>query len=445
MRIHKKCDRAFFDKLRKAGFVALRFGVDAFSENALKLQKKGYTTATVRQNLRDCWEAGIYTEVNWVIGVPGETDQDIEEGIGLILETRRFIGRLANINPLILSTGSVYWLEPEKHGIHFREDKQKLYRECPRAIPADRWYSVEPYIDENVRKQRFERVALALHDAGFPVGAWAHRIIEDVQKGRDKCRTGGSGGANENSLSGGVGRMEPKPEEMHNEAARRGALAFRAGSALPQERVYYFKSDVVIVADKTELYAVEKHAFEEAFGGRRFGAVAIGAGTIDLRARVRCRFARADAAIPELQQSDVQAGSENRMYNIVTYDGLYYAVPQQLGPDWLAALDRERGALEPTLPRGLAPRLRALRSWCWRQAKRVVKRVLERLGLRRPRPIPAPNATPWGEVDIGRLPGALVSGDFAKLLARLRPERLDNDTSSSSAAEVRNDPLIRSH
>ena len=58
LRIHKKSDRAFFQKLRAAGFVALRFGVDAFSENTLRLQKKGYTPEMVSQNLRDCWESG---------------------------------------------------------------------------------------------------------------------------------------------------------------------------------------------------------------------------------------------------------------------------------------------------------------------------------------------------------------------------------------------------
>ena len=39
LRIHKKSDKAF-QKLAAAGFVALRFGVDAFSENTLRLQKK---------------------------------------------------------------------------------------------------------------------------------------------------------------------------------------------------------------------------------------------------------------------------------------------------------------------------------------------------------------------------------------------------------------------
>jgi radical SAM superfamily enzyme YgiQ (UPF0313 family) len=192
LRIHKKSDRAYFQKLRQAGFVALRFGVDAFSANTLRLQKKGYTPEMVSQNLRDCWEAGIFTEVNWVIGVPGETDADVDEGIELILKNRDYIGRLANINPLILVNGGVYWLDPEGHNIVFREPKEPLYARNPRVIPADLWYSTEPYIDGQVRKERFEKIVLALHDAGFPVGEWAARVIEDVKYARDRNRAGGA-------------------------------------------------------------------------------------------------------------------------------------------------------------------------------------------------------------------------------------------------------------
>lgn len=190
LRIHKKNNKSFFEKLRAANFVALRFGVDAFSANTLRLQKKGYTVEMISQNLRDCWESGIYTEVNWVIGVPGETDADVEEGIALILKNQKYIGRLANINPLILVNGGVYWIDPAAHNIVFREPKEVLYAKYPRALPADTWYSTEPYIDAQVRKERFERIVLALHDAGFPVGAWANRIIEDVKLARDPNRAG---------------------------------------------------------------------------------------------------------------------------------------------------------------------------------------------------------------------------------------------------------------
>ena len=191
LRVNKKQNRAFFEKLREANFVALRFGVDAFSESTLRLQKKGYTVDMISQNLRDCWEVGIYTEINWVIGVPGETDEDVREGIELILKNQKYIGRLANINPLILVNGGVYWIDPDAHNIVFKEPKEQLYAKFPRALPADSWYSTNPYIDAQVRKERFEHIVIALYDAGFNVGAWAHRVIEDVKLARDPHRAAG--------------------------------------------------------------------------------------------------------------------------------------------------------------------------------------------------------------------------------------------------------------
>jgi len=195
LRIQKASDRPFYDKLRAAGFVALRFGVDAFSANTLRLQKKGYTVDMIRQNLRDCWEAGIFTEVNWVIGVPGETEADCEEGIELILANQQYIGRLANINPLILVNGSVYWIDPERHGIRFRVPKEELYAANVRCVPAESWFSVNPYIDAQVRKQRFERIVMHLHHSGFKFGPWAERVITDVMLARDKPRAGETSGA----------------------------------------------------------------------------------------------------------------------------------------------------------------------------------------------------------------------------------------------------------
>lgn len=194
LRVNRKQNRAFFEKLREANFVALRFGIDAFSEHTLRLQMKGYTADMITQNLKDCWEVGIFTEVNWVIGVPGETDQDVEDGIELILKNRKYIGRLANINPLILVNGSVYWIDPASHNIVLKGPQETMYEKYPRALPADQWHSTDPYIDAQVRKERFERIVLALYDAGFNVGAWANRVIEDVKFNRDKARTGSANG-----------------------------------------------------------------------------------------------------------------------------------------------------------------------------------------------------------------------------------------------------------
>ena len=184
LRIHKDIDRAFFDRLSAAGFISLRFGVDAWTENTLRLQKKGYTQKVITQNLKACHEAGIYTEVNTVIGVPGETDDDIRETIEVKVANKSYIGRIASLNPLVLFIGSIYWDEPEKFNILFREDKKKLYFKYPSVIPSNLWYSVNPYIDEVVRQERFKTIVLGLHKNGFDLSDYARKVVEDVLSGK---------------------------------------------------------------------------------------------------------------------------------------------------------------------------------------------------------------------------------------------------------------------
>lgn len=181
LRIHKNSDRAFFDKLAAAGFVALRFGVDAWSANTLKLQKKGYNKARIKQNLKDCFEAGINVDVNTVIGVPGETDADVDETIEYMLECGPYICTHANINQLLLVIGSVYWEQPEKLGVIFRGDRDEIFAKYPTIIPDHLWYSADPYIDEHVRKERFKKIVRALYKNGCRIGRFAERVIADVE------------------------------------------------------------------------------------------------------------------------------------------------------------------------------------------------------------------------------------------------------------------------
>ena len=185
LRIHVKSDKNFFEKLKKAGFTSLRFGVDAFSDNAMKLQVKGYNSATVFQNLRDCWESGIYTEVNWVIGVPGETWEDIEEGIKLAIKCKPYIGRMANINSLMLLNGSVYWQNPDMFNIKFHQSKEELFKKYPRVVPSENWHSEKPYIDGSVRRKYFEHIVLKLSEEGFQFGEWAAEIVRKYKSGID--------------------------------------------------------------------------------------------------------------------------------------------------------------------------------------------------------------------------------------------------------------------
>ncbi|HEY0832579.1 MAG TPA: radical SAM protein [Azospirillum sp.] len=184
IRADRRNDADYFAMMAAAGFQNLCFGADAWSRNTLKLQRKGYSTETIGRNLRDAALAGIQVTVNMVLGIPGETEEDIDESIALLLANREHIDAIANLNTLILAHGSVYWNEPEKHGIRFRADKDMLYRTHVRAIPEEYWYSEGPYIDGEVRRSRLVRIVTALSAHGLQFNGPAMRLAEKAA-GRD--------------------------------------------------------------------------------------------------------------------------------------------------------------------------------------------------------------------------------------------------------------------
>ena len=189
LRIGKDCDFEYYKAMKEAGFSCLRFGVDALSENTLKLQRKGYTKQMVLDNLKHCHTLGIFTEINVVIGVPGETDADIDESADFIIEMKPYIGRVAFINPLMLFVGSVYYFEPEQHNIKFNGDKDELYRQYFVSLPDSAWYSTEPYIDHHTRTERFFRIVDRIHTSGVPLGAFANFTAEFRKKRHEDSHT----------------------------------------------------------------------------------------------------------------------------------------------------------------------------------------------------------------------------------------------------------------
>lgn len=180
LRIDKRINLEFLQHLAQAGFRHLRFGVDGWSFNVLRLQKKGYNTRLIKDVLKSSYLANIWTTVNVVVGVPGETAADIEETIENLLACRGWIRRVESFNALILAAGSEYYLSPEEYGIKFVEDKNELYETYKAAIPEGLWYSERPYIDAKVRARRIYRIKKALNDVGMPIGMFTLIEIDRI-------------------------------------------------------------------------------------------------------------------------------------------------------------------------------------------------------------------------------------------------------------------------
>lgn len=178
LRIHRRSTRDFFGELKRAGVKRLRFGVDGWCRHTLKLQKKGYSMQMVEQNLRDCKESGIQTGVNIVLGVPGETQKDIDDSIENITRISPWIDIVESINTLNLTAGSEYYEYPEKFNIKFLGNNKDVFDKNLNMIPPDLWYSEEPFIDHQTRTRRMAKVCAALHHQGVNIGSFANKVIK---------------------------------------------------------------------------------------------------------------------------------------------------------------------------------------------------------------------------------------------------------------------------
>lgn len=76
---------------RSAGFYRARLGVESGSDRVLKLMNKGITKAEIKSTLKNLAEAGIKTTTYWIAGFPGETEDDFQETLDLLVELNEYI------------------------------------------------------------------------------------------------------------------------------------------------------------------------------------------------------------------------------------------------------------------------------------------------------------------------------------------------------------------
>lgn len=78
------CDDQQTLRWREGGFYRARLGIESGSARVLKLMGKKITPRQIRRALQSLAAAGIKTTTYWVIGYPGETEEDFRETLDLI-------------------------------------------------------------------------------------------------------------------------------------------------------------------------------------------------------------------------------------------------------------------------------------------------------------------------------------------------------------------------
>lgn len=132
-------------KWRKGGLYRARLGVESGSQRILDLMDKRITPKQIKEAVSSLAHAGIKTTTYWVIGYPGETEEDFQQTLDLIEELKDDIWE-ADCNPftyfLSAQVGSDNW--QEELGI------SRLYPEyATKLLMSETWtVNAEPNRDE---------------------------------------------------------------------------------------------------------------------------------------------------------------------------------------------------------------------------------------------------------------------------------------------------------
>lgn len=119
----KSMDR-LFEKMARAGWVSIWFGIESGSEKILKLMNKTYAVEEIRHTIDAAHKSGIKSIGAFIMGFPGEDESTLAETFGLSQELP-----LDGVvfSPFALVPGSIVAEIPEAYGIKPHEDWVKKY------------------------------------------------------------------------------------------------------------------------------------------------------------------------------------------------------------------------------------------------------------------------------------------------------------------------------
>lgn len=115
-RVDKRMDLSFFKKMKMSGCEYLILGVESGSNRILGLMRKGFTIEDASKFIHDCTDVGIYVVVNWIVGFPGETEEDFLATVNFI-EKHQGVIRKNTFSTLTINQFSYLEKHKEEFGI----------------------------------------------------------------------------------------------------------------------------------------------------------------------------------------------------------------------------------------------------------------------------------------------------------------------------------------
>lgn len=94
-----KTDPLMLQRMRESGFTMIAFGIESGSDKILKIMKKNEDAAKMDKAVASALEAGFEVVLYFIIGLPGETREDIEKSVNFALKYPVSDARFYNVIP----------------------------------------------------------------------------------------------------------------------------------------------------------------------------------------------------------------------------------------------------------------------------------------------------------------------------------------------------------
>lgn len=133
---------------RRAGFYRARMGIESGSPGVLEMMDKKITPDMIKAAVSALAYAGIKTTTYWVIGHPGETEEDFQKTLGLLEELKNDIWE-AECNPF------TYFFMGQGKGEKWAENRVLLYPETARHMLITQTWILDCQPD---RQEIYDRV-----------------------------------------------------------------------------------------------------------------------------------------------------------------------------------------------------------------------------------------------------------------------------------------------
>ena len=103
--------------MRLAGCIGVRVGVESGSDHVLGLMGRAHDSREASRTLHHCREAGLHTEINLMVGFPGEREEDFQQTLRFVDSHHSCISKVDVVSTCEVQGGCALQLDGEHFGV----------------------------------------------------------------------------------------------------------------------------------------------------------------------------------------------------------------------------------------------------------------------------------------------------------------------------------------